>query len=552
MLLLIVGLFGCKKLFEKQSTLKSAGQSSQANLKSYEKVAERFGLLTFGEYVSACQSQVSPDIPGVDCEAMTDIPLVSVLNDDKIPLWVNGLETDGWDALSEQKIMIKETEVKGTKSETLWIALCGKLKENPNDHESYRIAMLGYNKTTGNTCFFQSPFSMKGSKLSSPQTPEQLAQSAGAETWLSPMELAWKHKDSQACVTCHETRPIIRSKAVAFANFRKMATKMQLTLPAAFPTQEIPLLSPNYKYQVVKQDRLNDLYNGSSIWTPKIPVAPAVVNGCQKCHTAVNAPPVGAADIERLLGNFLKYTVTQSHAENETLVGSRDRPRLPSFHALHFDESWAVDPKTGNFQAKYLAQVKDVGKSCRLSDCQTEPMSSAENGSDPAKYILSKDQKILENIDTGFQLNPNLGEQDFSGYGLEFILRQTILDRSSKSLAGFGQVSIILSGYWGSPNIGRPLLNLKLEADVFQKLFHPSHSEFQLYSLQAKLNLGDSPEFLFASKKEKTGTVIIGCLPKADDCLANPTSSGRLFSLKIPANSQVLNTTAGAEALVVE
>jgi hypothetical protein len=177
---------------------------------------------------------------------------------------------------------------------TEWVADCRRadwfLPADRNVYES--VGIIGYNKETGDTCFFDTVRTFDGvpGTLASPR--EQISNTSLPKHWMSPRQMAAPSNGATHCMRCHSAYPWLRTPA---ALHRKVATRLNVTdtdylfsnvdrdVPENFswPT-ETSEHGSNTPFRVVAEKDLNRI-TGHRAWSPGSYTFPQA-SPCVSCH----------------------------------------------------------------------------------------------------------------------------------------------------------------------------------------------------------------------------------------------------------------------------
>ena len=175
----------------------------------------------------------------------------------------------------------------------VWLADCRRadvlLPFNTPSYES--IGLIGHNRETGATCFFDTkrmPQGVSGKDIPNPNEHSNPPSAPRPEQfWLSPREMG--SSEATRCVRCHSAYPWIRTPAVMHRDVAKMLGVQNdpkyFDLEAAVPRKfdpGIPKDGHKRPYFIVAREGLESV-SSKGLWTPKVDDLEEV-KPCQACH----------------------------------------------------------------------------------------------------------------------------------------------------------------------------------------------------------------------------------------------------------------------------
>lgn len=159
-----------------------------------------FPVETLAGYAQACGQELG-QVPAVDCSEATAVPLTNggAPIDDPSPTYcdfpsptnfcttarVGRIRGERWDGTADPDVD--------------WAFICRTLESDP------LIALIGHNRRTGGTCFFESTPGLEGSALPAPLSDYEQGD-ARDDVWLDPAGVAEVN-----CPRCHDADPWVHS-----------------------------------------------------------------------------------------------------------------------------------------------------------------------------------------------------------------------------------------------------------------------------------------------------------------------------------------------------
>ena len=169
-------------------------------------------------YANACKADIGT-IPSYNCMTGTEIPITKNGVKQSAPLADDSCDKPVKLGLSNEGQCVPYTRLvdlsPANNSNVTIMAICRKYHAStgPDDPIFNDLAMIAHNRTTGATCFFQSPVD---SKLDGTNVPSPMASTPEASTyWLEPSKVNGKVQYQSpggiSCTGCHDLDPFILS-----------------------------------------------------------------------------------------------------------------------------------------------------------------------------------------------------------------------------------------------------------------------------------------------------------------------------------------------------
>ncbi len=285
------------------------GCIQKRNLNDSVKSVQDGAEFNFASYVQACEKALGP-IPKLDCSEIDEV-VIWTRDASGAPVRVTDEDIPGKSMRFKKGMNCVNPSLAGPpdarcmpfarigalpgtfEASVVWLADCRRadllLPLNAPTYES--IGMIGHNRETGATCFFDTKRHPQGVVGKNVPNPNVKLNPSGApapeQFWLTPREIG--SSEGTRCVRCHSAYPWLRTPPVLHREVAKMLgvphDPKYFDREAAVPRKfdlGIPKDGHKRPYFVVARDELESV-SSKGTWTPKVDALDGA-KACQACH----------------------------------------------------------------------------------------------------------------------------------------------------------------------------------------------------------------------------------------------------------------------------